>query len=167
MLNNVATRHFFASALAAVAIVLTSIHPSDAANDVFSTLRDSGSIVSGEPVVTLRVPGGLYAIFGKINIDQDDTTEWVTVVCRLRAALDNDRDVIRLQRSGPFAVDNATIRLQLVSVLFVDDTNAIELSCTFESSESSLLSFRSAKISAIRLDGNRCRKPSPADCMSF
>jgi hypothetical protein len=168
---NDATRDFLGWAIAAAAIagaiVLTSIQPGHAANDIYATFKDSGSIVSGEPIVTLRVPGGLYAIFGKINIDQDDTTEWVTVVCTLRAALDIDRDVSRLQRSGAAEIDNATIRLQLVTVLDFDDTNAIELSCKFETAESSLLSFRFAKITAIRLDGNRCSKPSPADCMSF
>ena len=165
------TRDFFGSAIAAAAImgaiVLMSIQPGYAANDIYATVKDAGSIVSGEPIVSLRVPGGLYAIFGKINIDQD-TKEWVTVVCTLRAALDIDRDVSRLQPSGyGSSVDNATIRLQLVTVLDFDDTNAIELSCKFEASESSLLSFRSARITAIRLDGNRCSKPSPADCMSF
>jgi hypothetical protein len=171
MSTTAAVRSFFGRPLAvapiAAAIIVTSIQPSDAANDVFATFRDSGSMVSDENIVTLRVPGGLYAIFGKINIDQDDTTGFVTVTCTLQAAFDVDRDVSRLQRSSTFTVDNSTIRLQLVPLLSFDDTNPITLSCKFDSSESSNVSFRFARITAIRLEGNRCRKPSPGDCLLF
>jgi hypothetical protein len=172
VLNNDAARYFFRSPIAvgaiAAAMILTgSVQPSHAAIDAFAAFKDSGSIVSEKPIVTLRVPGGLYAIFGKINIDQDDTAKWVTVVCTLQAGDDVDRDVSRLQHSGGAAlsVDNAAIRLQLVHVLPSDALTNIELSCKFDASESSLLSFRFAKITAIRLDGQRCEQPSPAKCL--
>src|SRR5262245_62055599 len=122
MLNNDAARNVFRSPIAVAAIsaamILTgSVQPSHAAIDVFAAFKNSGSIVSDKPIVTLRVPGGLYAIFGKINIDQDDTVKWVTVVCTLQAGGDVDRDVSRLQPSGGTSVDNAAIRLQLVNAL--------------------------------------------------
>lgn len=170
MLNNDAARNVFRSPIAVAAIsaamILTgSVQPSHAAIDVFAAFKNSGSIVSDKPIVTLRVPGGLYAIFGKINIDQDDTVKWVTVVCTLQAGGDVDRDVSRLQPSGGTSVDNAAIRLQLVNALPSDALTNIDLSCKFDASESSLLSFRFAKITAIRLDGQSCEQPSPAKCV--
>lgn len=134
----------------------------DVASDVYATFKESGPIVSDKPIVKLNVPEGIYAVFAKINIDQDDTKKLVTVVCTLRADLDVDRNVIRLQHSG-VAVDNATIPLQLVQVL--PSQGGIELFCKFEPFESSLLSFRFAKITAIRVRGNRCEEASPADCL--
>ena len=77
--------------------------------------------------------------------------------------------------SGVKQLDNASIPVQLVQE-FRSGTRRptrdpplhdITLSCRVTAGKSSLLSFRSAKITAIRLDGNRCGKPSPADCMSF
>src|SRR5262245_48518601 len=169
MPNDDAARNAFRSPIAvgaiAAAMILTgSVQPSHAATDVFAAFKNSGSIASGKPIVTLRVPGGLYAIFGKINIDQDDTAKWVTVVCTLQAGTDLDQDVSRLQPSGgaSLAVDNAAVRLQLVHVLPSDERTNIELSCKFNASESSLVSFRFAKITAIRLDGEGCEEPSAA-----
>jgi hypothetical protein len=172
MPNNDVARNVFRSPIAlgviAAAMILTgSVRPSHAATDVFAAFKDSGSITSGKPIVTLRVPGGLYAIFGKLNIDQDDTVKWVTVVCALQAGTDVDQEVSRLQHSGgaSLAVDSAAVRLQLVHVLPSDERTNIELSCKFNASESSLVSFRFAKITAIRLDGQGCEQPSPAKCL--
>jgi hypothetical protein len=136
----------------------------DVASDVYATFKESGPIISDDPILKLSVPAGLYAVFAKINLDQDDTKKLVTVVCTLRADLDVDRNVIRLQHSG-VAVDNATIPLQLLQILPSDSQGGIELFCKFDPFESSLLSFRFAKITAIRVRCNRCEKASPADCL--
>ena len=42
--------------------------------------------------------------------------------------------------------------------------NDIVLSCSFATLKSSLLSFRFARITALRLDGVLCDESSPADC---
>jgi hypothetical protein len=133
--------------------------------DLYATFKESGSIVSDEPILRLGVPAGLYAVFAKINTDQDDTTNWVTVVCTLQADLDLDRNVSRLQPSGLFAVDNDTVPLHLLQILPEGSLGGITTSCKFDAAESSLLSFRYAKITALRIHGNRCEKPSPANCL--
>src|SRR5262245_16014918 len=81
MLTGSGTRHSFSSIVAvrwiAAAIVLTiPIQPSYAATDVFTASRTSGKIDSGTLVVDLLVPEGKYAIFAKINLDQDDTNSF-------------------------------------------------------------------------------------------
>jgi hypothetical protein len=168
MLINDATRDAFRSpiavwAIAAAMLLTASIQPGHAASDVFAAaFKESGSIASGKPIVSLSVPGGLYAIFGKINLDYDFPHNSATVVCSLLAGGDVDRDVSRLEPSGQF--DNAAIRLQLVTELPVDVRTEIELSCV-KDFETTPVSFRFAKISAIRLDGKRCEKPSPANCL--
>lgn len=151
--------------LAAAMILIGSVAASQAASDVFNVFKQSGAITSGTPIVTMRVPGGRYAIFAKLNIDQDDTVHHVTVTCVLTAGEDHDLNVIRLQSSGAFSVDNATMPLQLVQEFDPGSVNDIVLSCDFSELDSTLLSFRFAKVTAIRVDGESCNKPSPADCL--
>jgi hypothetical protein len=169
MLIDRATRGVFrsrtAAAVAATMILTGSARHGHAATHVYAAFKVSGSIQSESPIVELKVPGGIYAIFAKVNIDQDDTTSWVTVTCTLQAGLEVDRNVSRLQRSS--SVDNETIPLQLVVALPAYEVNDIELSCKFDAVESSKLSFRFAKITAIDIDGLRCEKPSPAECIPF
>lgn len=152
-------------ALVAAMILTGAVPASQAASDIFNVFRRSGTIEPGSPIVTLTVPGGRYAIFAKVNIEQDDTTSQVTVTCRLRAGNDLDLNVVRLQRSGEFSVDVQTIPLQLVQGFEPGSVNDIVLSCRFSKLESELLSLRFAKITAIRIDGTSCDKPSPADCV--
>jgi hypothetical protein len=140
------------------------IQPSRAETDVFSTFADAGSIGSGSPIITLNVPGGRYAIFAKLGLEQDDTTSLVTVTCTLRAGGDFDRDLIRLAPSGLNRLDLAVIPFQVVHAFRPGTNNNIILSCTFTAAQSSLMSFRFAKITAIRVDGLFCNKPSPAVC---
>ncbi len=150
---------------AAATILAALVQTCYAASDVFAVFKESGSIVSGSPIVALTVPPGRYAIFAKINVDQDDTTHHVTVECTLKAGGDLDLNVIRLQSSGTFRVDNGTIPLQIVESLARERAHDIVLSCTFAKLKSSLLSFRSARITALRLDGSLCDKANPAECI--
>ena len=151
--------------LAAAMILIGSVADSRAASDVFNVFKKSGAITSGSPIVTMRVPGGRYAIFAKLNMDQDDTVHHVTVTCVLRAGEDHDLNVIRLQSSGVFSVDNATMPLQLVHEFEPGSVNDIVLFCEFSALDSTLLSFRFAKVTAIRVDGASCNEPSPANCL--
>ena len=151
--------------LAAAIILVGSVAAGQADSDVFNVFKRSGAITPGSPIVTMRVPGGRYAIFAKLNIDQDDTVHHVTVTCLLTAGEDHDLNVIRLQSSGVFSVDNATMPLQLVQEFEPDSVNDIVLSCEFSTLSSALLSFRFAKVTAIRVDGTSCNKPSPANCL--
>jgi len=153
-----------AAGLVTMMTLAASVQPSHAASDVFGTFKDAGSIGSGSPIVTLNVPGGRYAIFAKLGLDQDDSTHVVTVNCKLQAGGDFDRDVIRLAPSGATRLDNAAIPFQVVHAFRAGTNNNIILSCTFSAAESALLSFRFAKITAIRLDGILCNKGSPAVC---
>ena len=130
------------------------------------------TITPGTPVVKLSVPFGKYAIFAKINIDQDDTTHRATVACTLNASNDLDRNVIALDRSGEKFLDNVAMPFQAVEEVptFAAPVPPdiplwdIHLSCRITEGESSLLSFRFAKIMAIKLDGTLCEKESPAVC---
>jgi len=138
---------------------------------VSATFKQSGSIPSSAPIVTLSVPDGKYAIFAKINVDQDDADDPVRLTCTLQAAKDAvDRSVIGLQWSGPKQLDNAAIPFQLVRE-FRSATSRrdpplhdITLSCRITAGKSSLLSFRFAKVMAIRLDGILCQKASGETC---
>ena len=120
----------------AVAVVLLAALrvTSYAADDVFAVFRESGTVVPGVPVVTLKAKGGNFAIFAKINLDQDDVAynHYVTVECRLEAGGDVDLDVIRLQPSGTAECGQRhhipPARRKLSSK---DTVNDIVLSCTF------------------------------------
>jgi hypothetical protein len=167
MSNPFGTRHLPQSTLRVgvivAAIVLAfPVPPADATSDVFATSRKSGSVVSGEPIVELGVPVGKYAFLAKINLDQDSKS-FVTVECTLSmAGIPLDRNVIRLQPSGLKSVDNLAMPFQAVEELATNVT--IHLTCTFPPEDSSQLSFRFAKITAMRLDGKFCEKPTPAIC---
>jgi hypothetical protein len=150
--------------LIAVAALALATQPAQAVTDVFATFLDAGSVGSGSPIVTLNVPSGKYAIFAKLGLDQDDSTKVVTVVCKLQAGLDFDQDHIRLAPSGAQNLDNAAIPFQVVHSFRPGTNNPITLSCTFKASQSVLLSFRFAKITAIRIDGILCNRVSPANC---
>jgi hypothetical protein len=141
------------------------VQAGDTLTNVAHVVAPSGSIVSGQPILTLKLfSGGIYAIFAKLNLDQDDTIHMVTVTCTLTAGPDLDLNVVRLQPSGK-SVDNATIPFQIVQSFRRNTQNDIVLSCTFPNLKSSLLSFRFAKITAIQLDGVLCEHASPADCL--
>jgi hypothetical protein len=150
--------------LATALAIAGSVLPSYAVTDVFSTFRDNGNIATGSPIVTLNVPGGRYVIFAKIGLDQDDSTSLVTVTCNLTAGVDFDQDHIRLAASSSARLDNAAIPFQVVHSFRAGSNNNIILSCNFSTAQSSNLALRFAKITAIRVDGLFCKKPSPAVC---
>jgi hypothetical protein len=165
MSNTHGTRRFFGRTMAigpiAAAIVFAA-QPSTgyAADDVFATIKESGSITTGSPIVELVVPPGKYAFLAKINLDQDTKT-FVTVVCGLMVPdVVLDRNVIRLQPSNVKYVDNLTMPFQ--GVLEVQENQHVFLFCT--SPPGNVLSFRFARITAIRVDGILCEQQSPAAC---
>jgi hypothetical protein len=70
---------------------------------------------------------------------------------------------MRLHNGGN--LDRVTIPFNIVQILPRDTVNDIVLSCTFNPTGSLKLSFRFAKITAIRLvGGDFCNERSPADC---
>ena len=159
------TKHGPASfAIASVAALSNiGVQYAHAESDIFATLKDAGTIVSGSPILALTIPPGKYAIFAKINLDQDDPKSTVTVDCSLQTAgVVRDRNVIRLQRSAEKYLDNAAIPFQFA--IDLSSNYQISLNCKFKSFESSKVSFRFAKLTAIRIDGTLCEKPSPAVC---
>ncbi len=147
-------------ALAGLAALIASPHRSYAQTDVFASVRESGSIVSGEQLVELSIPKGRYALLAKINIDQD-AKRFVTVVCTIWAGKEVDRNVIRLQPSSVTYLDNVAVPLQ--AVVDLDVNYEIFVSCSFDP-QSDPLSFRFAKLTAIRVDGILCEEPTPARC---
>ena len=157
--------------LAAAMIVPASVKTSHAADDVFATFRAAGTIEWGKRIVELDVPSGKYAILGKINIDQDNDAAYVTVVCTLsQGGIPVDVNVITLQPSSVMFLDNGTIPFQAVRELHGNYTLSLE--CKFDSLPGQVifaggnakLSFRFARITAIRVDGILCEHPSPAVC---
>jgi hypothetical protein len=157
MQTNRTARDFFRSNLslgAAAMVVIASVVTGHAATDVFATLKDAGSIVSGEPIVELTIPRGKYAIFAKINIDQDDVNDFARVTCMLQVSPDLDRNVVTLQSSGMERLDNTTVPFQIVQEFADKFVHKISLTCRFPEGDSSLLSFRFAKIMAIRLEAH-------------
>jgi hypothetical protein len=157
--------------LAAAMIVATAVTTSHAANDVFATSSAAGTIESRKPIVELDLPSGKYAILGKINIDQDNDSAYVTVVCTLsQGGIPLDVNVITLQPSSVSFLDNGTIPFQAVRDLRGNYT--IGLACTFSSLPGQVvfpggnrtLSFGFARITAIRVQGILCEHPSPAVC---
>jgi hypothetical protein len=142
----------------------------DSASAVFATFKESGPINPGTPIVKMSIPSGKYAIFAKINIDQDDKSDLVTVACSLLAGPVLDRNVIVLQRSSEKHLDNLAMPFQAVHEFRLQDPvppeglHDISLACRIPAGKSTALSFRFAKIMAIRLDGMLCDKESPAVC---
>ena len=158
-------------------LLIDNSERSDAATDVFATVTKSGAIVSGggcptavcaadTPIAELIVPAGRYALLAKVNLDHD-ANGFATVVCALRVGtLDLDLNVIRLQPSGESHIDNAVSPLQAVPDVGRD--TQILLSCKFQNTpipDSTLgpgkISFRFARITAIKIDGMLWRIRAP------
>jgi hypothetical protein len=105
MLINRGRRYFITlvTAVGAIAAAMMFTGTSHAAGDVFASFKDSGEIHSGIIIVRLDLPPGKYAVFGKINIDNDDGKlypQLLTVTCTLRPGSVVDRNVIRLHPSA-------------------------------------------------------------------
>jgi hypothetical protein len=186
MLTTAGERHAFSSAmavvlLAAALLLAVQLQLSHAASDVFATVQKSGAILSGgncptaecaadTPIAELIVPAGRYALLAKVNLDHD-ANGFATVVCALRiGTLDLDVNVIRLQPSSVFHLDNAVSPLQ--AVLELRSNTQILLVCKFQNApvpDSTLgpgkISFRFARITAIKIDGMLCEDSSPAFCV--
>jgi hypothetical protein len=146
--------------IAAALVFVAQPNIGHAADDVFAAVNESGSITTGSSIVDLLVPPGKYAFLAKINLDQD-SKEFVTVVCGLfAAAVVLDRNVIRLQPSSVLYVDNGTMAFQ--GVLELKQDTQVALFCT--SPPKNVLSFRFARITAIKVDGTLCEHRSPAAC---
>jgi hypothetical protein len=148
-----------------IALILAGpVQPGHAATDVFATFQEAGTVTSGSPIVRLSLSGGgKYAIFAKINLDQDDSNDAARITCELIAD-DVDRNVIKLQYSGEKRVDNAVIPFQVVQEFSDRFVTTLSITCKFPEGDSSLLSFRSAKIMAIKVDGRVCEREDPATC---
>lgn len=149
--------------IVAALIVAGPIQSARAATDVFATFKEAGTVTSGSPIVRLSVPGGKYAIFAKINLDQDDSNDPARITCELLAD-DFDRNLIKLQWSGVKEVDNAVVPFQVVQEFGENFVTTLTITCKFPAGDSSLLSFRYAKIMAIRVDGRLCERAHPAIC---
>ena len=161
-------RRVVRSSTVVAALVVTMIlagvaEPSHADTDVFETSRRAGTVKSGRPIVKLSVAGGKYAIFAKINLDQDDSNDPARITCELLAD-DLDRNLVKLQSSGVNRVDNAVIPFQVVQEFSDRFVTELTITCSFPRDDSSLLSFRSAKIMALRVDGKLCEEDSVATC---
>ena len=144
-------------------------------------LAKSGAILSGgncptavcaadTPIADLIVPAGRYALLAKVNLDHD-ANGFATVVCALRVGTtDLDLNVIRLQPSSVSHLDNGVSPLQ--AVLELRSNTRILLLCKFQNiptPDSTLtagkISFRFARITAIKIDGMLCEDSSPAFCV--
>ncbi len=162
--------------IVAAVVLIADVRPGYAASAVYATFENAGAIVSGKWILTLSIPEGKYAIFAKINIDQDDTKHPVSVVCTLEAGADRDLNVSRLQWSKEKSLnrlDNAVLAFQAVQEFrteWVDPVppdpplHDVTLSCRMTDGKSSLLSFRFAKLMAIKLDGVLCTERNRATC---
>ena len=153
--------------LAAAIIFIAAVRPGHATSDVFAVVEKSGSIVPGKPVLTLWVPGGQYAIFAKINLDQDGHAQGnhlARIVCTLKAGAVDDLNIITLQGNSEKALDNAAVAFQGVHDFELGSVSDITLSCRFPPGDSAKLSFRFAKLMAIRVDGSLCEERGIAIC---
>lgn len=151
------------AAMMATMILAGVAESSHADTDIFATSRRAGKVTSGRPIVTLSVAGGKYAIFAKINLDQDDSNDSVGVTCELLAD-DRDRNRVTLQSSGIKRLDNAVIPFQVVQEFSERFMTDLTITCSFPKGQSSLLSFRSAKIMALRIEGTLCEEENVATC---
>ena len=165
------TRPLFRPAIAVVPIavafvLIVGVRSGHATSDVFAVMEKSGTIVAGKAVLTLWVPGGKYAIFAKINLDQDDAGESTVmrIDCALKAGAVEDLNVITLQASSEKALDNTAVAFQGVHEFELGSVSDITLFCRFSPGDSSKLSFRFAKLMAIRLDGTLCEERGIAIC---
>jgi hypothetical protein len=150
--------------IAAAMILIAVARLCHATSDVFAVVEKSGAIVPGKAVLTLWVPGGKYAIFAKINLDQDDTSSGARLVCTLKAGAVEDLNIVRLQASSEKALDNTAVAFQGVHEFGLGSVSDITVTCRFPPDDSSTLSFRFAKLMAIRLDGTLCEEHVLAIC---
>jgi hypothetical protein len=82
--------------------------------ETFSVFRDQATkIISGTTLATLLVPDGQWAIFAKMNLD-NDAPEAHTVDCKLSAGVDFDQNVVRLRPSGVTNTDMAALAFNVV-----------------------------------------------------
>jgi hypothetical protein len=142
-------------------------HMSYAATNVFSVFNTDFAVLSpGQPILMLeKLPVGKYVINAKVNLDNDDTVAFYTLLCMLKAESSgipvdpvNDVDVnhFRLAPSGYESIDNMVIPLQLVHEFSRREGNTITLSCQLESSGNPFphISVGLARITAIQIDGD-------------
>ncbi len=135
--------------------------PALATSDVFGTFANSGTVVSGTPFITLFVPKGKYAIFGKVGLDQDTGVGTSTVNCTLQAGVNSDLDIVRVTGTATFNYTVIPLEVTNEFLSTVTSSNKITISCTHSSPK---LSFVQAKILAVRVDGLRCNKVNPGIC---
>jgi hypothetical protein len=139
---------------------------SSAATDVYSIFNtDWATLSPGKPILMLdKLPAGRYVINTKVNLDNDDTVAFYTLLCMLKAESggilvdpvhDVDVNHFRLAPSGYKSVDSMVIPLQLVHEFICREANTITLSCEPESSGNPFpnISVGRARITAIKIDG--------------
>ena len=129
----------------------------------YTTSRNPAQKIStGSPVLKLLVPDGPWVIFAKINLDNDDTVSVARVTARLEAKGQHDVGMVRLAPSGASKLDNAMVALNIVAEWNGNSsgpTNVIELFCDVQGSTN--VSFRAARITAMRVDDLEIVKPAP------
>jgi hypothetical protein len=72
--------------------------------------------------------------------------------------------IATVQSSGLKRLDNAVIPFQIVQEFSERFMTDLTIACSFPNGDSSLLSFRSAKIMALRIEGELCEEDSVATC---
>jgi hypothetical protein len=121
--------------------------------DTFSVFKDQAfKINSGTPVATLLVPDGPWAIFAKMNLD-NDSPEVHTVDCKLSAGVDFDQNVARLGPSGLNNTDMAALAFTVVHTFpgaSEQPKNAITLLCVLDKAAANVAAGR-IKITAMRV----------------
>src|SRR4051794_13126819 len=65
----------FAVAIGMAAVILSA--PAYASTNVLSAFKVVGNITSGSPIVTLSVPAGAYGLTGKIQLDNDNPSNYI------------------------------------------------------------------------------------------
>lgn len=127
------------------------------------TLPNFGALNVLDVKLQLKVPDGSWFIVAKMDLD-NDSSSWQTVDCRLRAGVDEDRNVVRLAPSGEKSVDMACLaftvihhfegkRTQRVNEIFLGHMNPAQ------PSQIPHVSAGRAKITAIKV-GSFVNEPS-------
>jgi hypothetical protein len=121
--------------------------------ETFSVFNDQATkIISGTTLATLLVPDGRWAIFGKMNLD-NDAPEVHTVDCKLSAGVDFDQNDARLGPSGLNNTDMAALAFNVVHTFpgtSEQAKNAITLLCVLDKAGANVAAGR-IKITAIRV----------------
>jgi hypothetical protein len=119
----------------------------------FSVHRDQATkIVSGSTLATLLVPDGQWAIFAKMNLD-NDTSQVHTVDCKLSAGVDFDQNVARLGPTGLNNTDMAALAFNVVHTFPGESEqpkNAVTLLGVLDTAGANVAASR-IKITAIRV----------------